>query len=331
MRTFKSPIVTAALVAFCFLAGTAYADEQKPLKPGVVAAQDGIEITLQDIDAEAAGIPENDRPGFFDNPKRIESVIMGLLQKKQLAARARADHLDRDPAVKAQVELAVTSTLAKAQIEQHRKQLKTPDFKQLANEYYLGHKDEFVVKGNVTVEHVLIGTKNNAHSESDAHALADKVYAEAKAHPERFEALVEKYSDDKSKAENEGRIENAQSPRMAHAFAEAASLMQTPNEISQPVKTEFGYHVLKLIERSPDRQMPFEEVQDRIAAKMKKNWVDGEMTQYTNEFRGKPLQASPDLVASLRTRYAPPGYVSPADAAAGAQSQQTPPPEKEQH
>ena len=160
--------------------------------------------------------------GFFDNPKRIESVIMGMLQKKQLAAEARAAHLDRDPAVKAQIELAVTTALAKAQVEQHRKQLKLPDFKQLANEYYLGHKDEFVIKGNVTVEHVLIGTKDKAHTESEAHALADKVYAEAKAHPDRFEALVEKYSDDPSKANNKGRIENAQSPKMAHAFAEAA-------------------------------------------------------------------------------------------------------------
>lgn len=323
-------MVTAAMIVASFFAATAYSDEQKPLKPGVVAAQGGIEVTLQDVDAEAANIPENDRVGFFDNPKRIESVIMGLLQKKLMATEARASHLDRDPAVKAQMELAVTTALAKAQVEQHRKQLKLPDFKQFASEYYLGHKDEFVVKGNVTVEHVLIGTKNNAHSEVEAHALADKVYGEAKAHPDRFEALVEKYSDDPSKANNKGRIENAQSPKMAHAFADTAAHLQTPNEISQPVKTEFGYHVLKLIERTPDRQMPFDEVQDRIAAKLKKNWVDAEMNQYTNEFRGKPLQANPDLVASLRTRYAPPGYVSPADAAAN-QSQPAPSAEKEQH
>jgi parvulin-like peptidyl-prolyl isomerase len=330
MRTLKTSIVTTAIIAACFMAATAYSGEQKPLKPGVVAVQDGVEVTLTDIDAEAAGIPENDRAGFFDSPKRIENTIMGTLQKKRLAAEARAEHLDRDPAVKAQIELAINTALAKAQIEQHRKQLKLPDFKQLASEYYVGHKDEFVVKGSVTVEHVLIGTKNNAHSEVDAHALADKVYTEAKAHPDRFETLVEKYSDDPSKVNNKGRIENAQSPKMAHAFADAAEHLQTPNEISQPVKTEFGYHVLKLIERTPDRQLPFDEVQDRIVAKLKKNWMDAEMTQYTNEFRGKPLQANPDLVASLRTRYAPPGYVSPADAAAGPNQPATSP-EKEQH
>ncbi len=255
---------------------------------------------------------------------------MGMLQKKQLAAQARAKHLDRDPAVKAQIELAITSTLAKVQVDNYRKNLKLPEFNQLATEYYLGHKDEFLVKGSVTVEHVLIGTKNNGHTDADAHALADKVYAEAKAHPDRFEALVEKYSDDPSKAKNNGRIENAQSPQMARAFAETAEHMQIPNEISQPVKTEFGYHVLKLIERTPDRQMSFDEVQNRIVARLKKNYIDAEMTQYTNEFRGKPLEANPDLVASLRTRYAPPGYVSPADAAAG-QAQPVQSPQPEQH
>ena len=53
------------------------------------------------------------------------------------------------------------------------------------------------------------------------------------------------------------------------------------------------------------------------------------MTQFTNEFRGKPLQANPDLVASLRTRYAPAGYVSPAEAAAKGQQQQ--PQNSDQH
>ncbi len=95
------------------------------------------------------------------------------------------------------------------------------------------------------------------------------------------------------------------------------------------MKSEFGYHVLKLIERTPDRQMSFDEVQDRVVAKLKKSWIDAQMNQYTNEFRGKPLQANPDLVASLRTRYAPAGYVSPADAA--TQTQPAPSPEKEQH
>ena len=328
MQTYK----LSSFIAFALLTSVATfgyaAEDQKPLKPGVVAAQDGVEVTLQDMDAEAANVPESDRAGFFDNPKRIESTILNILQKKQLAAKARAEHLDRDAVVKTQIDLAVTAALAKAAVEHHRQQLKLPDFDQLAKEYYAAHRDEFVKKGEVVVEHVLIGTKDKTHSDSEAKQLADKVEAEAKAHPDRFESLVEKYSEDPSKASNHGRIENAASAQMAVRFAEAAGALHTPGEISPVIKTEFGYHVLKLIEHSPDENLSFDFVRPSIVSRMKKSYVDEQMTQYTSEFRSKTLQANPDLVASLRTRYAPQGYVSPSDAAKGEQDQK---PQKDQH
>ncbi len=305
---------------------SAVADDSKQLKPNVVAAQGNVEVTLQDVDAEASNIPDKDRPGFFDSPKRIESTIMSILQKKELAAEARAQHLDRDPAVKAQIEAAVTVALAKAQVDHYRKSLKLPDFDMLAKEYYAAHKDEFVDKGRVDVEHVLVATRDNARSDADAKALISKIETEAKAHPDRFQDLVAKYSDDPSKAKNNGRIANATSSKMAAQFAEAAGRLQTPGEISPVVKTEFGYHVLKLIERTPDTQVSFEQSHDRLVARLKATYIDQQMTQYTNEFRGRPLQANPDIVASLRTRYAPEGYVSPEDAIEQrTQEQQTSP------
>ena len=316
MNVGKSYLLIVALTAL----QPALADEQKPLKPGVVAVQSGVEVTLQDIDAEASAIPEKDRAGFFDSPQRIENTIMNLLQKKELAAEARAQHLERDPAVKAQMDIAVDGALAKAQIDHYRKSLKLPDFEVLAKEYYVSHKDEFVDKGEVVVDHVLVSTKERP--DSDALALINKVEAEAKAHPDRFGDLVEKYSDDPSKTNNHGRITNAASPKMAKAFAEAATNLHEPNEISPVVKTQFGYHVLKFIQRAPDQQLPFETVHDRIVARLKSNFIDTQMTQYSNEFRGKPLQANPDLVASLRTRYLPEGAVLPEDAAAAAKAKE---------
>ena len=311
-----------ALVLFLPTVTIGYAaEDQKPLKPGVVASQEGAEVTLREVDAEAANIPESDRAGFFDNPKRIESTILNILQKKQLAAKARAEHLDRDPVVKTQIDLAVTTALAKAAVEHYRQQLKLPDFDQLAKEYYAAHKDEFVKKGDVVVDHVLISTRDKGHSDSEAKALADKVEAEAKAHPDHFESLVEKYSEDPSKSANHGRIEDAASAQMAKRFAEAANALHTPGEISPVVKTEFGYHVLKLIQHSPDENLPFETVRQGISLRLKKNFIEEQMTQFTSEFRAKPLQADPDLVASLRTRYAPEGYVSPSEAAKRAREQ----------
>ncbi|MBS0485915.1 MAG: hypothetical protein JSS13_01105, partial [Proteobacteria bacterium] len=120
-----------ALASVLAGAGVAVAQD-KSLPPGVVAEQNGVQVTLQDIDAFAARIPEKDRGGFFDSPKRIESTILGLLLKKQLTAQARAEKLDADPLVQRRVALSTEEALAAVQLEHYKDSLKQPDFSELA-------------------------------------------------------------------------------------------------------------------------------------------------------------------------------------------------------
>jgi peptidyl-prolyl cis-trans isomerase C len=290
------------------LAGAAMA-QNTTLPPGVVAEQNGAQVTLQDIDAFAAKIPEQNRAGFFDSPKRIESTIMSLLLKKQLATQARAEKLDQDAGIQREIQLATEDTLASAQLEHHKAALKLPDFDELAREYYLAHKDEFIALGDVQVKHVLVSTKDRGDDE--AKSRIGEVEASARAHPDQFDALVEKYSDDPSKADNHGLIDDAASSKMAGPFAKAAAALKKPGDVSPVVKTVFGYHVLKLVSHKPDKQKTFDEIRAGLVEKLRKDWVDQRMAQYTGDLRGKPLQASPDLVASLRTRFLPVGMQTP--------------------
>lgn len=302
--------LSVALILACNgIVAAAAPDASTALPPNVVARQGGVDVTIQDIDAQAAIIPEKDRAGFFDSPKRIESVVTSLLLKKQLAAAARKEKLDKDPAVQQQIQLAIDDTLSRVQTDHYRSTLKLPDFEELAKEYYGAHQDEFVDKGDVVVEHVLISDKTR--SEADAKAKIGEVEALARAHPEQFESLVEEYSEDPSKEKNHGKIEKAGSSRMVHPFAAAANALKKPGDISPIVKTEYGFHVLKLIERKPDTQKSFADVHDELIAKMRANYIDTQMTQYTGDLRGNPLQANPDVIASLRTRYMPAGYKPP--------------------
>lgn len=299
------------------LLGASAMAQNATLPPGVVAEQNGAQVTLQDIDAFAQRIPEKDRPGYFDSPKRIEGTIMGLLLKKQLAAQARAEKLDQDAVVQREIQLATEDTLAGAQIDHYKTTLKLPDFDPLAREYYLAHKSEFVDPGVVQVKHVLVS--NEGRSDDAAKARIGEVEAAARAHPDQFDALVEKYSDDPSKADNHGLIDDAASNKMAGPFARAAAALKKPGDISPIVKTKFGYHVLKLVAHNPDRQKTFDEIRAGLVEKLRNDWIDQRMAQYTGDLRGKPLQASPDLVASLRTRYLPSGTLTPQEAQEAAE------------
>jgi peptidyl-prolyl cis-trans isomerase C len=176
----------------------------------------------------------------------------------------------------------------------------------------------------VQVKHVLVSNKDR--SDDEAKARIGEVEATARAHPDQFDALVEKYSDDAGTKGNHGLIDDAGPGKMVAPFAKAAQALKNPGDISPIVKTKFGYHVLKLVAHQPDRQKSFDEIRAALVQKLRNDWVSQRVAQYTGDLGGKPLQASPDLVASLRTRFLPEGSMTPetAQKAADAAAAQKP-------
>jgi hypothetical protein len=277
--------------------------------PSTVVAQQGTAIvTLADIDAFAARIPDKERPGFFDNPTRLQNLILQLLSQKQLAEEARAANLDKTPAVRGQIDMATEEVLSRSRMENLKSGIKLPDFETRAKEEYIGHKDVYTVPGDLTVQHVLISLKSR--DDKDAKALADTVAKEAKAHPDQFDALVEKYSEDESKATNKGVMKGVTKSTYVASFVDASKALKNPGDVSQPVKTKFGYHVIKLVSRMPDQQLTYEQAHDRIVEGLKADYVAKVVQQHVDEIHNRHIDANEAMVASLRTRY---GTASPAD------------------
>lgn len=267
----------------------------------VVAKQGSATVTLDDMDTFAQSIPEDKRAGFFDSPTRLQTVISNLLVTKQLAAEARALGLEKDPKVKAQIDAAAEIALSKVRMERFRADLKVPDMAELAREDYLGHKETYVIPGKFDVKQIFVSART--HSEDEAKALAETVQKEAKADPDKFDALIEKYSEDPDKATTHGLVTQAGSTQYMPALAKAAKLLTKSGEISPVVKTTTGYRVIKLIERTPDHQQKFAEVSAQIAARLRDEYITKQVKNHTDVLHNEPIDANPDLVASLRTRY----------------------------
>jgi len=318
MKTVKMRAAGAFASLVCLLATNAALAEDKAstLPAGVIARQGGVDVTMQDIDAFAHKLPDKDRAGFFDSPARIQSVIVSLLINRQLAAEAHSAKLDQDAMVRHEIDQAREETLARVRMDQFRKELKLPTFEALAQEYYAVHKEEFATPAAVAVKHVLVSTKGR--SDEEAKTRIGEVSATAHAHPDQFDALVEKYSDDPSKSKNHGLIEDAASTKMVAPFAKAAAALKKPGELSPIVKTDFGYHVLMLVSRAPDKQQSFAEVHDKLVAKLSQEWIEKQVQDHADNLRSQPLDANADLVASLRTRFLSPGAMLPSDADAAA-------------
>jgi peptidyl-prolyl cis-trans isomerase C len=306
------------LVATVSLAAAQTPDAKNALPPDTVVARQGNSVvTLADIDAFAQKMDAKQRPAFFDSPKRLEDLISTLLVQKQLAEEAEKNGLAKDPAVQAEVKLATEDALSYARLQQIKSDLKMPDFDELAKEEYIGHPEKYVTPGKLDVKHILISF--DKHDEADAYTLAQKVDAEAKAHPDQFDALIEKYSEDPSKDQNHGLMPDASSKRYVVSFSTAANALKIPGEISPVVKTKFGYHVLKLVRRTSDTPRKFADVKPEIVDKLRGDYTQKAVKQHTDEIRNRPINATPEVVASLRDRYGKPPAIPLDEAASEAE------------
>ncbi len=113
--------------------------------------------------------------------------------------------------------------------------------------YYSGHPDEFHRDAAVNASFVAFEKKPSAVDESDAEAEIRDLLAEIRAGGE-FAALARSHSDDPGSAERGGDLGFFGRGRMVKPFEEAAFALE-PGAISEPVRSQFGWHILKVEER----------------------------------------------------------------------------------
>ncbi len=298
-------LFAAAFVVMALPAPAAASDDTSATTPAeaVVVSQNDVSLTLADIDAYAMSIPEDKRAAVFNDPQRIASILHNLLVTKQLAREAQELGLAEKPDVKAALERAKEHTLSDARMKALRTKFQDeiPDMSELARERYASNPDEYVVPARIDVKHILISTKNR--SEEDAKKKAASLYTQLLNDPAQFDADVDKYSDDPSKDRNHGLIEDATSDKLVGPFRDAASKLTTVGELAGPVKTRFGYHIIKAAKITPAEQRSFAQVKDQIVKKLQQDWVSRQVQGHVDRLGSGKLDANPDLVASLRSRY----------------------------
>ncbi|MEQ1579283.1 MAG: SurA N-terminal domain-containing protein [Steroidobacteraceae bacterium] len=133
--------------------------------------------------------------------------------------------------------------------------------------YYDQAKDRFATQERRKARHVLITTSDKL-DDAGAKKLAEEVLAKAKA-GEDFAKLAEQYSQDTGSAKQGGDLGWATRGMFVGPFEDAIFGM-TAGELRGPVKTEFGYHVMRLDEIEAGHQKTFDEVRAEIEPEFRK-------------------------------------------------------------
>lgn len=149
------------------------------------------------------------------------------------------------------------------------------------------------MKEEIHAWHILVETKE----------LADSIYQQLNEGAD-FGELAKEKSIDPSAQSNAGDLGFFGWGRMVPEFQEAAFKLKD-GEVSRPVKTQFGWHIIKLIERREAEQQPFDKVKDMIRAQLERGKRDKRMKEYFQELKEeanfKLNQETFDLLMSRKT------------------------------
>ncbi|MDW8427268.1 MAG: peptidylprolyl isomerase [Chitinophagales bacterium] len=129
-------------------------------------------------------------------------------------------------------------------------------------------------QGQVTVAHIFIKLPQKATEEDAQRARQkiDSIYEALKAGAS-WDEMVKKYSQDRTTIANAGQLKPFGTGQMVVEFEQAAFALKNPGDISEPVRTKFGYHIIKLISKKP--LSDFNSVKDDIRKRIENGpWKD---------------------------------------------------------
>ena len=218
----------------------------------VVAKVNGEPIHLSDVKDAVQSLPENVRsmPPQTLYPMLLEQLI----DARALVTEARKSGLDKDPAVQRQVSAAEERVLENAVLTKEVAPSVTDDAVKARYDKEIAGKPG---AEEVHAKHILV----------DSEDTAKKIIADLKGGAD-FAALAKEYSKDLGGAKHGGDLGFFKKDEMVPEFANAAFALQPGQYSPTPVHTQFGWHVILLVERRQAEPPAFDQARDELRQKM---------------------------------------------------------------
>ena len=153
-----------------------------------------------------------------------------------------------------------------------------------SKQYYDTHPEFFKQPEQVNASHILIKVDENASEAQKAEARKKIQEVQQKLQKgEDFETLAKTYSEGPS-APQGGNLGYFRRGQMVKPFEDAAFKLK-PGETSDIVETRFGYHLIKVIDKQPEKTLAYAEIKDRLNELLKKQKLETEVDVYIDNLR----------------------------------------------
>ena len=304
MKTLLKVILVVTLLG---IGMTTYANDTES-SAGILAKRGKGIVSQDEFEARAAKIPERYRLQTIRDRNRLRDLINGMLVNAQLAADAKEAGFETNELVIERMRLAAQTELAAAWLQHYVASSPPADYETLAHEYYLLNKDEMLSEEKVDVTHILVSKDERSYEE--ALEIARDINAQLQENPDAFVELVEKYSDDSSAPSNKGSFKNVKRGDLVKPFEEVAFSLE-PGQISEPVKTQYGYHIVRLDAYIAPQVQPFEQVKRQLVDAERKRHEDRIRNDYIGQLTSLGVEMTQENIEEMVRRQFGEDYVDP--------------------
>lgn len=284
-----------------------------------VAVVDGQEIKVAEVEAALAGILAQQRKSPADVPPEqkpmiYRSIVDDMIVEKIITKRSAEEKItDEDIAkvydgfkknfgseedLKKQIEANGETVEGVKKNIRTRLQAQHWVDAQLAGkidvadtdaeEFYKKNPEQFKMPERVRASHILIKVEAEAKPDDVVakQKAANAVLARVKK-GEDFGKLADELSEDPSAKQNHGDLDFFQKEQMVPEFADAAFKMKTGDVSTEPVRSQFGYHIIKVTDHKEAETMKLDEVKPKLLAFLKNQKRETELMKLAQELRSK--------------------------------------------
>ncbi|NVN89188.1 MAG: peptidylprolyl isomerase [Desulfuromonadales bacterium] len=249
----KAKIITAALCAVALFGcqGTPGSNSGAKKEGQVLAEVNGTTITTGDFTRELKNLPEYLK-AMADTPQGRKEMLDTMVIRELILQKASKDGLDKGPELEEKLQelkkRLIVESFLKKKVETDA-QVSDADLKK----FYDQNIEKFKSGEQIKASHILVKTEKEAKD----------ILAQLKAGG-KFEELARKHSVDSSSAKG-GDLGWFGKGAMVPVFEQAALALKE-GQISDVVKSDFGFHIIKLTGKRAAGTRPFDEVKDQIKA-----------------------------------------------------------------
>lgn len=245
------------------------------------------DFAVGETDLEYYLSAERDQNGqvMWGSPDRVRQAISELYVLKVLERESNQAEMlsQKEKAWIAYYQVALAGV--RALMSKHISDaLESHDWSREAREFYTANKSEFVKPESVTVSTLLLKTETRTYIE--AIEMASHLAEEAETATTGFADLVVEHTEDTGNPDGWLQVTRGQT---VPEFEKAAFGLAEPGEVSDPVVTQYGVHLIQLLDKTAAQVTPFEEVEQDIISRVKQKRI----SELAASFRMRPHREPP--------------------------------------